>query len=70
MTTVLRMILADLSEVFLTVDAPCIFFIVSCPVSVEKQEKGSSLSTFLFLSLRRSAFSSSTPAICNNTLCQ
>ena len=57
------MVLVDLNEVFSTVDAPCTSFTVSCPVSVEKHEKGTALSDFLLSNLGLSAFSSSIPAM-------
>ena len=52
------MVLADLSDAFSTVDAPCSSFIVSCPVSVEEHEKGTALSIFLLPNLGSTAFSS------------
>ena len=51
MNTVLRMVLADLIEVFSTLDAPCTSFIASCPVSVEKHAKGTAWSDFLLSNL-------------------
>ena len=47
-TTVLRMVLADLSELFSTGDAPCTSLIVFCPVSAQKLEKVTALPTIFF----------------------